>query len=113
MAYEKLVVYCTARDYEEGRAIALALVKENLAACVNIVPNMTSIYHWKGKIEEEKEVLLIIKTSHELFNTLMGWIKELHSYEVPEVIAFKPVEISPDFEAWWDGEIKSPADLGT
>ena len=113
MAYEKLVVFCTAKDFEEGRAIALALVKENLAACVNIIPNMTSIYRWKGKIEEENEVFLIIKTSRELFDTLVNWIKELHSYEVPEIIALKPTDISVDFETWWEQQIKSPSDLGT
>ena len=112
MAFEKIVVFCTAKDYEEAHSIALALVKENLAACVNIVPGLTSIFRWKGRIEEEKEFLLIIKTSRELFENLATWMKEIHSYEVPEIIALKPVSVNADYDIWWNEQLVEPSDLG-
>jgi periplasmic divalent cation tolerance protein len=112
MVFEKLIVFCTAKDYEEAHSIAHALVKESLASCVNIVPGLTSIFRWKGHLEEEKEFLLIIKTSRELYDTLVVWMKEMHSYEVPELIAFKPASINPDFSAWWDEQLVEPSDLG-
>jgi periplasmic divalent cation tolerance protein len=109
MTGDKLIVFCTVRDIEEGEYIAKTLVKERLAACVNIVPGLKSIYRFKGKIEEDKEALLMIKTSKELFKTVEEWILKLHSYEIPEVLAYEPYEMSGAFEAWWDEQLADPS----
>lgn len=81
------VVFMTAGGEEEGAGIARALVEKKLAACVNIVAPIRSIYSWKGKVEDEREVLLVAKTRRELFDALRSAVTELHSYEVPEIIA--------------------------
>lgn len=72
-------------------SIADTLVSNNLAACVNIVNGVESVYQWQGKIEHDKEFLLIIKTRHSLFPQLEHAIQELHDYELPEIIAV-PIE---------------------
>ena len=82
-----IVVFVTAGSEKEGEKIARALLKEKLAACVNIVPGLKSVFRWKGKISTEEEVLLMIKTKDRLFEKLKKRVIELHSYDVPEVIA--------------------------
>jgi len=82
-----IVVFVTAGSGKEGEKIAQTLVKEKLAACVNIVPGLKSVFRWKGKISTEEEVLLMIKTKDRLFEKLKKRVIELHSYDVPEVIA--------------------------
>ena len=86
-----IATFITARTMEEAEAIASHLVEEKLAACVNIVPHCTSIYHWKGKVEREREVLMLVKTARSLFSRLAARVTELHSYDVPEVVAL-PLE---------------------
>jgi periplasmic divalent cation tolerance protein len=81
------VVFVTCASEKEGEKIGQALLQEKLAACVNIVPGLKSVFHWKGKISTEEEVLLLIKTQDTLFEKLKKRIIELHSYEVPEIIA--------------------------
>ena len=78
------VALTTAESDEQARAIARALVDRRLAACVNIVPGVRSIYRWKGQVEESDERMLVIKTSESLFPKLRAAIRELHSYELPE-----------------------------
>ena len=80
-------VLVTAGSEEEGARIARALVEERLAACVNIVPRIRSIYRWRGAVEDEAETLLVIKTSAASLEKLEARVRELHSYEVPEIIA--------------------------
>ncbi|HUU26976.1 MAG TPA: divalent-cation tolerance protein CutA [archaeon] len=82
-----LVVFVTAASTEEAAALAKTLVKERLAACGNVVSGIRSIYHWQGRIEDQPEALVILKTRAELFEALKKRVLELHSYEVPEVIA--------------------------
>ncbi len=82
-----IVVLVTASSEEEGEKIAQALVEEKLAACVNVLPAIRSIYRWKGEIASEKEVLLLAKTKGRLFERLKRRVLEIHSYEVPEIIA--------------------------
>jgi periplasmic divalent cation tolerance protein len=82
-----IVVFVTCASEKEGEKIAQALVQEKLAACVNIVPGLKSVFRWKGKISTEEEVLLMIKTKDVLFEKLKKRVMELHSYEVPEIIA--------------------------
>jgi periplasmic divalent cation tolerance protein len=97
---EALVVYITAPSEEEGAKIARTLVEERLAGCVNIVPEIRSIYSWQGKIEDEKEVLLIVKTRLKLFNALKSRVLNMHSYSVPEIIALPIVDGSEEYIKW-------------
>jgi periplasmic divalent cation tolerance protein len=85
------IVLITAGSEEEAARIGMTLVEEGLAACANLVPHIRSIYRWKGKIHDERECLIITKTRTLLFRDLEKRVRELHSYEVPEIISF-PVE---------------------
>lgn len=87
MAENQLVTLCTVPDRETGERIAAALVEERLAACVNLIPGLTSIYRWQGKVEKAAECLLVIKTTSSRFEQLRERIKALHPYELPEIIA--------------------------
>ncbi|GAA0183970.1 primary active transporter [Lithospermum erythrorhizon] len=82
-----IVVYVTVPNREAGKKLAHSLVKEKLAACVNIVPGVESIYEWKGEIQTDNEELLIIKTRESLLEPLTEHVKANHEYDVPEVIA--------------------------
>lgn len=84
------VVFVMAGAAPEAAAIARTLVEENLAACVNTVGQVRSIYRWRGAIEQAEEHLLIIKTRQRLYSQLERRVRELHSYEVPEIIALAP-----------------------
>ncbi|MFO0753602.1 MAG: divalent-cation tolerance protein CutA [Thermodesulfovibrionales bacterium] len=97
---EALVVYITAPGEEEAVKIARTLVEERLAACVNLVKGIRSLYRWEGKIEDDSEVLMIAKTRRELFASLQQRVKELHPYSVPELIALPIVGGSPDYLCW-------------
>ncbi len=94
------VVMVTVGSGEEAVTIARTLVEEKLVACVNIVPRIRSIYHWKGELCDEEEQLLIMKTRSDLFPRLQNRIRELHSYEVPEIISFPIAEGLPDYLNW-------------
>ncbi len=84
-----LTVLCTVPDASTGQTIARTLVHEGLAACVNLLPGITSVYRWQGEVQENPELLLIIKTTQARYPALEARIKELHPYEVPEIIAHK------------------------
>lgn len=94
------VVLTTAGSQEEARKIANALVERRLAACVNIVPHVESIYRWQGKIETAEEWLLLIKTQAELFDRLRNAVKELHSYDLPECLMLEVADGSPEYLNW-------------
>jgi len=85
----ELVVFVTTTNSEEAASIADALVSERLAACVNIIGAIESVYRWEGKIARDREALMIIKTTDERYPELELRIKELHSYSTPEVLALK------------------------
>ncbi len=89
---EALVVLVTCGSEEEASKLAYSLVEERLAACVNIVSPIRSIYRWEGRIWNEKEWLLIIKTQEERFEELEQKVKSLHSYSVPEIVALRIAE---------------------
>ena len=95
-----LLVMTTAGSEEQAVQIARGLVERRLAACVNVSSLGCSIYRWKGKIEEEEEKLLIVKTSARLFDRVRETIRELHSYEVPEVVAIPISHGDPDYLRW-------------
>ena len=90
----------TVPNIEEGQRIAKFLVESKLAACVNIIQNVFSIYRWKGKIEEDNEHLLLIKTIEENCTSLIQKINEIHSYETPECIGFKIEKGSEKYLKW-------------
>ncbi len=94
------VVLVTVPDAESGARIARTVVEERLAACVNVLPGVRSIYHWQGKICDEPEGLLVIKTATDRFPALMRRLKQLHPYSVPEILAFRPHDGWPDYPRW-------------
>jgi periplasmic divalent cation tolerance protein len=100
------LVLTTAGSDEQAVAIARGLVERRLAACVNVVGNVCSIYRWKGKAVQEGEKLLLIKTEKRLLPELRAAIRELHSYEVPEVIALPINDGDPDYLGWLAGCLK-------
>ena len=100
------VVMVTVPHREAGEKIAEALVVERLAACVNIVPGIFSIYRWQGKVEREPEVLLVIKTRRALVEDLTRRVRELHPYTVPEVIALPVAAGSEAYLNWLQTETR-------
>lgn len=102
---DKIVVFTTAGNDEQALKIANALVNKKLAACVNIIPTINSVYRWKGKVWNDTEKLLIIKTSSHLFVKVKNKIKAIHSYELPEIIAFKMENADENVLKWIDESI--------
>jgi periplasmic divalent cation tolerance protein len=94
------IVLCTVPDQETGGQIASTLVTEQLAACVNIIPGITSIYRWKGAVEQDQEALLLIKTGEDSWQLLQERIRELHPYELPEIIAVPINTGQTDYIKW-------------
>ncbi len=102
---DKIVVLSACASPDEAGRIARGLVEKRLAACVNVLPGVRSIYRWKGAIEEEGEVMLVIKSSRALFNQLRIELERMHSYELPEAIAIPVVDGSEPYLAWLDREL--------
>ena len=100
MAENHIVTLCTVPDRESGERIAQALVEEKLAACVNLLPGVSSTYRWQGKVEKAEECLLIIKTGVSRFEPLKQRIKALHPYELPEIIALPIIHGSREYLNW-------------
>jgi len=98
-------VFTTTDKREEAERIAKAIVERRLAGCVQILGPIRSTYWWKGKLETAEEWLLFIKSSEDLYERLERAIKELHPYEVPEIIAMPIVAGSEDYLGWLRGEI--------
>jgi periplasmic divalent cation tolerance protein len=96
----EIVVFITASNEDEAEEIAHALVETRLAACVNIVKGIRSVYRWKGKVEDDSEVLMIVKTQRSLFEQLANKVIEYHSYSVPEIIALPIVEGLENYMKW-------------
>jgi len=100
MSAELIVVLCTAPDEAVAETLAKGLIDTRLAACVNAVPGIRSFYRWRGKVESETEVQLIIKTRPTCFEALAAWIESNHPYEVPEIIALPAHEVSESYLQW-------------
>jgi periplasmic divalent cation tolerance protein len=98
--YPIRMVYITTRDEEEARHIGRVMVEERLAACANIVPGMSSIYRWEGKIVDEREALLILKTHHRHVDRIISRVKQLHSYSCPCILAYKADAGNPAYVKW-------------
>jgi len=106
-APEARIVLVTAPDIEVGARLGRALVEERLAACVNLLPGVRSIYRWQGAIEEDGEVMLIVKTCRDRCGALAARVEALHPYELPEVVVL-PVEGGSDpYLAWILAECRS------
>jgi periplasmic divalent cation tolerance protein len=94
------IVFCTCPDNDSASRIAEALVGERLAACVNILPAIDSVYRWQGAIERASEVQLIIKTVETRVTALIARIRALHPYELPEILAIDAAGGLPDYLEW-------------
>lgn len=103
---DKRIVLSTAGSEEEARKIANALVECQLAACVNIVPQIESVYRWQGKMESAREWLLLIKTTAEKFAAVRDAIRELHSYDLPECISINIEDGSAAYLEWIATNVK-------
>jgi periplasmic divalent cation tolerance protein len=97
---EALLVLITTASRQEAEDIARRLVEDRLAACVNIVPHVRSLFWWENKLSEEDEILLIVKTRRSRFSALVLRVKALHSYSVPEIIALPIVEGHASYLQW-------------
>ncbi|MEB2837100.1 MAG: divalent-cation tolerance protein CutA [Desulfurococcales archaeon] len=106
MSGDRVYVVLVTAPPSEAERLARALVERRLAACVNVVPGLRSVYWWEGRVEEAEESLLIIKTSGSALDSLLEAVKELHPYEVPEAIAL-PVEAGlGDYLEWVLSEVR-------
>ncbi|HEY6274142.1 MAG TPA: divalent-cation tolerance protein CutA [Terriglobales bacterium] len=102
------IVLTTAGSVDEARKIARALVERRLAACVNIVPQIESVYRWQGKIETASECLLVVKIVATAFEGVRATIKALHSYETPECIMLEVAAGNQDYLDWITGSVEYP-----
>ena len=104
-AAEARVVLCTSPDHETAARIAHGLVDARLAACVNIVPQIRSIYRWQQAVHDEFETLMIIKTTLSACGTVEAWLQEHHPYDVPEVLSIAVDCGADNYLAWLKGQV--------
>ena len=107
MSTDLRLVYMTAGSAEEARLIGEALVAEQLAACVNLIDGMTSIYRWEGEVQRETETVLIAKTTERLVIALTDRVRALHSYDCPCVLSLPIDSGNTDFLNWMSDQVKS------
>ena len=103
---DAIVVLMTAGSREEAARLAEMLVGARLAACVQIMPEMESIYHWKGAVRRDPEILLLAKTTRARFDDLEREVRALHSYETPEIVALPITNISAPYLEWLSGTVE-------
>ena len=96
----KGIVVCVTVPCEKANGLARTILKEKVAACVNIIPGIESLFWWEEKIDEAKETLLLIKTQNQLFDSLVAVIKENHPYTVPEIVALEMDRVNPEYLRW-------------
>jgi len=106
-----IVVLTTTPNAHEAEALAQKIVASQLAACVQILPEMTSVYIWEGKVQKESEHLLLIKTLPEKYHELETFITSNHSYEVPEIVAIDAEKVSEPYLAWMHEVLRSESRL--
>lgn len=108
MEYQNIIVFITAPSEKVARQVGDALLERRLAACVNLVTDLQSFYWWQGEIESDEEVLMIVKTRADLFESrLIPAVQEVHPYDVPEIIALPIVMGSRDYLAWVDENVQA------
>jgi periplasmic divalent cation tolerance protein len=103
---DKILAFSTCGSAEEAAKIARALVESRAAACVNVVPGLHSVYRWKGSVEEASEWLLVIKTTRERFEFVRTQLRELHSYELPELVALPVVDGLESYLDWISASVE-------
>lgn len=103
MTVRVVLCNCTA---EEAPALARALVEERLSACVNILPGVRSVYRWAGEIQEDEETTLLIKTTAAKYPAMAARLEELHSYDVPEILALDSAEVADSYGRWVHDELR-------
>ena len=103
---DHIVIYITTGSISEAKKIGQSLVEEKLVACSNIISPIHSIYKWQGKMCDDKEAMLMMKTKKKLFKQIVKRVEELHSYDVPEIIAIPIIEGSSKYMSWIDEETK-------
>lgn len=100
MQADFLIILCTCPNKDSATAVANTLVSKRLAACVNILPGLTSVYHWQGNIESSEECLLIIKSTQKVYPEIESAIRQTHPYELPEIVAVPIEKGLEDYLAW-------------
>lgn len=103
---DKILVSAACGSAEEAQKLARMLVEERLAACVQVVPQIRSVYRWRGAVEESDEWLLLVKSRRDLFEQLRRRLRAAHSYELPEIVALPLVDGDPDYLAWIDSGLR-------
>lgn len=101
-----IIALVTAANKKEAQKIALSLIKNKLAACVNIVDKINSLFVWEGKLDRAKEALLVIKSKKEKLPKIIKEVKSLHSYEVPEIIAIPVIAGHDEYLRWIDASLR-------
>ena len=101
------IILTTLPDAETAQRIGTQLVEERLAACVNLLPGVTSLYHWQGKMETASEVMALFKTTSDLWPSFERRLKELHPYDVPEIIVLKPEAVAESYAQWVTTEVQA------
>jgi periplasmic divalent cation tolerance protein len=104
---ERVIALITAGSREEAERIADTLVVERLAACVNVIPGVLSVYHWAGKVQHDQEWLLIVKSRSEVVEDLVRRVQALHSYDVPEIVVLPLTGGSEPYLHWLDEQVQS------
>ena len=102
-----LLVLCTFPDLERARQIGTLLVEKQLAACVNLLPGVESIYRWEGQVESAGEVIAIFKTTREVYPGFRDALAEAHPYEVPEIVALQPEDAASSYAAWVAASVRA------
>lgn len=102
---ELLVVLCTFPDSETARQLGTDLVERQLAACVNLLPGVGSVYRWQGRVEQATEVLALFKTTAAAYPALAAALASGHPYEVPEIIALRPAAVADAYLRWVGAEV--------
>jgi periplasmic divalent cation tolerance protein len=101
------LILCTFPDAASARQIGTVLIEKQLAACVNLIPGVESVYRWQGKVESAAEVLAVFKTSAAVFPDFERELAKLHPYEVPEIIALEPTAVAEKYAAWLLGSLRN------
>ncbi len=102
---DALVILCTAPNSDIGAMLARGLVEKQLAACVNLIAGVRSFYRWKGQVEDDGEVQLVVKTRASRFDDVRAWIEENHPYDTPEILALPVTAGSDAYLAWIGDEV--------
>ena len=102
---EAIVVFMTAANGDEARRIANHLVESRLAACVQILPQIESVYRWKDEVQRDREVLILAKTTSAKFEELERAVRAIHSYETPEILAVPAADVSEPYRKWLESNV--------